>query len=113
MQTIVELPGYLRRAESLLNAEERQEFITFLAANPKAGVLIQGTGGIRKIRWSRGASGKSGGVRVIYFYHNSMLPTFLLTIYGKGEKDNLTPAERNTLRTAVETLVKTYEGKTR
>ena len=111
MQTIVELPGYLRRAESLLTAEERQEFINFLAANPKAGVLIQGTGGIRKIRWSRGASGKSGGVRVIYFYHNPALPTFLLTVYGKGEKDNLTPAERNTLRAVVETLVKTYEGK--
>ena len=113
MQTIVELPTYKRRAESLLTTEERQEFITFLATNPKAGVLIQGTGGIRRIRWSRGASGKSGGVRVIYFYHNPTLPTFLLTVYGKGEKDNLTPAERNTLRTVVETLVKTYEGKTR
>ena len=50
-------------------------------------------------------------MRVIYFYHTPTLPTFLLTVYGKGEKDNLTPAARNTLRTVVETIVKTYEGK--
>ena len=48
MQTIVELPTYQRRAESLLTTEERQEFITFLATNPKAGVLIQGAGRGRK-----------------------------------------------------------------
>ena len=108
MQTIVELPGYQKRAEGLLSTEERQEIIEYLAATPSAGVLLQGTGGVRKVRWSRGASGKSGGVRVIYFYHNQAIPLFLLTVYSKGERDNLTKEERNALKGLTDTLVKTY-----
>ena len=66
MLTIAELPEYIRRAEKLLSASERSEIINYLAPLPKAGDLVEGTGGIRKLRWGRGAQGKSGGVRVIY-----------------------------------------------
>ena len=59
MQTIAEMPEYIRRAERLLSEVERQAVIDYLAAFPKAGIVIQGTGGIRKLRWGRQSSGKS------------------------------------------------------
>ena len=59
--TVAEMPEYIRRAEELLSESERQDVIDYVAANPKAGDLIQGTGGIRKLRWGRSGRGKSGG----------------------------------------------------
>lgn len=61
MITIVEVPEYIRQAEKLLTVEERQDILNYLAAHPKFGDLIEGTGGIRKLRWGRGGRGKSGG----------------------------------------------------
>ena len=74
MLTIAELPEYIRRAEKLMSATERQDIVNYLAAHPKAGDLMEGTGGIRKLRWGRGAQGKSGGVRVIYYFHSDLMP---------------------------------------
>lgn len=72
---------------------------------------MQGTGGIRKLRWAAQGKGKSGGVRVIYYYHNETIPLFLLTVFGKGEKANLSKAERNDLAKFTMTLVKHYGEK--
>ncbi|MBL1431989.1 MAG: type II toxin-antitoxin system RelE/ParE family toxin [Gammaproteobacteria bacterium] len=58
---------------------------------------MQGTGDIRKLRWSTQGKGKSGGVRVIYYHHHQSIPLFLLTVFGKGEKANLSKSERNEL----------------
>ena len=110
MQTIVELPEFQRRAKSVLSENERQGIINYLAAHPQAGVLLQGTGGIRKFRWASGNQGKSGGVRVIYYYHNDLVPLFLLSIFAKKEKSNLSKAERNNLAKLVKYLVKNYGG---
>ncbi|WP_265306516.1 type II toxin-antitoxin system RelE/ParE family toxin [Verminephrobacter eiseniae] len=57
----------------------------------------EGTSGVRKLRWRRGGQGKSGGVRVIYYYHDDLMPLYLLTLFAKGDKANLTKAERNDL----------------
>jgi hypothetical protein len=67
--------------------------------------LIVGTGGIRKLRWGRSNSGKSGGVRIIYYFHDERIPLFLLSIFGKGEKVNLSKSERNSLASLVDILV--------
>lgn len=67
---------------------------------------MRGTGGIRKLRWSRSGRGKSGGVRVIYYFHSERIPLYLLTLFGKNEQENLTAAERNQLAGLVELLVK-------
>jgi hypothetical protein len=88
--TIAETNEYASRANSLLNKEEQQNIISYLSAHPKVGDLIQGTGGIRKIRWARQGMGKRSGVRIIYYYHSEMMPLYLLTVFGKGEKSNLT-----------------------
>lgn len=110
MQTIVELPEFLRRATGLLSEEEKASIINYLAFHPQSGDLMQGTGGIRKLRWSAQGKGKSGGARVIYYYHNGTMPLFLLTVFGQGEKANLSKSERNELAKFTNLLRKHYGG---
>ena len=111
MQTIVELPEYIRRASSLLNDSEKQGVINYLASHPQAGSVLQGTGGIRKFRWASGNRGKSSGVRVIYYVQNNSIPLFLLTLFGKNERTNLSKSERNELAKFVNLLAKNYGEK--
>lgn len=101
---VAEMPEYIRHVTRLLSQSERNDIVDYVAANPKAGDLIQGTGGIRKLRWARGGKGKSGGVRVIYYFHSEVLPLYLLTAFGKGEKADLSQAERNELAKLVRVL---------
>ena len=102
--TVAEVPEYLRRSKGLLSADEREEVVAYLAANPAAGDLIRETGGVRKLRWARGGRGKSGGVRVIYYYHSDRIPLYLLTIFAKGERANLSAEERHELGQLTTTL---------
>ena len=107
LTTITELPEYIKRAEALLTEQERKAVIDYLAEHPKAGDLMEGTGGIRKLRWSRGSKGKSGGVRAIYYYHDERIPLYLLTLFGKNERANLSKSDRNALSNLVSILVDT------
>ncbi|MFT0531739.1 type II toxin-antitoxin system RelE/ParE family toxin [Castellaniella hirudinis] len=95
----------------ILSAEERQDLIDYLAEHPKAGDVMEGTGGVRKLRWRRGGQGKSGGVRIVYYYHDDLMPLYLLTIFAKGDKANLTEAERNELAGLVDVLVNIWKGR--
>jgi hypothetical protein len=107
--TVAETPEYIRCAGKLLPDAERIEVLEYLAANPKAGDLMRGTGGVRKLRWARGGRGKSGGVRVIYYFHSDVMPLYLLTVFGKNERSNLSKAERNDLAGLVRVLKVTME----
>ena len=102
--TVAETPEYVRCADRLLSAADRMDVVAYLAANPKVGDLMQGTGGVRKLRWARRGRGKSGGVRVIYYFHSEAMPLYLLTVFGKNEKANLSKAERNDLADLVRML---------
>ena len=97
LTTITELPEYIRRANTLLSEAERKAVIDYLAAHPLNGDIMEGAGGIRKLRWASGGKGKSGGVRIIYYYHDPRIPLYLLTVFGKNEKSNVTKSERNEL----------------
>jgi hypothetical protein len=108
VNTVIELPEFIRRAVKLLKENERESIISYLAAHPAAGDIMRGTGGIRKLRWRRGGKGKSGGVRVIYYFHDDRYPLFLITVFGKSEKANLTKAERNELSKLTRILIDTY-----
>jgi hypothetical protein len=108
MLTIAELPEYIRRAEKLMSSAERLDIVNYLTSHPKAGDLMEGTGGVRKLRWGRGAKGKSGGVRVIYYVHSDAMPLYLLTLFAKNEKANINKAERNELAELVELLVQIW-----
>jgi mRNA-degrading endonuclease RelE of RelBE toxin-antitoxin system len=105
---VVETPFFLRKAAGLLDEEERSRLITFVGANPDVGDVIPETGGVRKLRWSLHGRGKSGGVRVIYYFHSEAFPLFLLTVYAKNQKANLTKAERNDFKKLLPLLVKSY-----
>ena len=73
MQTIVELPEFRKKSEKLLTDSERESVVNYLAAHPASGNIMQGTGGIRKLRWATQGKGKSGGVRVIYYFHDEFI----------------------------------------
>ena len=105
MITIAEVPEYIRQAEKILTEVERRDVLNYLAAHPKVGDLIEGTGGIRKLRWGRSGRGKSGGVRVIYYYHSELMPLYLLTLFAKNKQGNLSKAERNELAKLVDISV--------
>ena len=104
MQTVVETSYYLRRASKLLTDGQRSEIVDLVASKPDIGDVMEGTGGVRKVRVALPGSGKSGGVRVIYYFHSEALPVYLFDVFSKSEKDNLTKAERNALRQVVETI---------
>lgn len=108
--TVAELPEFIRCCAKLLSDDERMELVDYLAGRPRAGVLIQGTGGIRKLRWARGGRGKSAGARVIYYFHSDLMPLYLLTIFGKNEKADLSKAERNELAGLVDVLKRNAGG---
>jgi hypothetical protein len=106
--TVAELPEYLRTAGKLLTEADRRAIVDHLAAHPAAGALIEGTGGVRKLRWARPGMGKSGGVRVIYYFHSGAMPLYLLAMFAKNERANLSKAERNALAGLVGVLVEIW-----
>ena len=99
MQTVIETPGFLRDAKRAgLTEAERTAIVTHLAGRPDAGAEIPGSGGARKVRFAGRGRGKSGGYRVVTFYSGETVPVFLLNVFAKGERVDLSPAERNVLK---------------
>jgi len=94
----IESAVFTRQVRELLTDEEYADLQWHLAAFPMAGTVIQGTGGLRKIRWSCRGSGKRGGMRVIYFHAVSASQIRLLLVYRKGVKDDLSSAQKRILR---------------
>jgi hypothetical protein len=105
MQTVIETESYLRDAkDAKMSEEERTAAVDLVAADPEAGDVMQGTGGVRKARLAGRGKGKSGGYRIVWYFGGGDIPVFLLTVFGKDEKANLTQGERNALRSFVGTL---------
>lgn len=90
MHTIIETPLFSKLWPRYWLEEERGAFAAFLSENPEAGDVIPGAGGLRKVRWSRAGSGKSSGVRVIYFTRNAAGEIVLLLLYAKSERNSMT-----------------------
>ena len=97
MRSIAETSIFIRRADALLNREDRASLISTLATNPLAGDLVPGLGGIRKLRFAPAGRGKSGAFRVIHYYAGVNLPVLALLIYAKNEQDNISPDQRQAL----------------
>jgi hypothetical protein len=111
--TVVETAEFLKCTNKLLTNDERADIVTFLAINPDSGDVIPQTGGVRKLRWMRQGTGKRGGVRVIYYFHNETVPLFLLSAYAKNQKVDLTVAERNEMRALIPLIVSGYRRRRR
>lgn len=89
MVTFVESPIFTRHVNDYFAEGEYAEFQQYLAANPDSGDLVQGSGGVRKVRWQRKGTGKSGGVRVLYFVRTTAGEIWLLLIYSKSATDSI------------------------
>lgn len=100
----VETSEFTKHLGSHMDDESYADLQAFLSAHPSAGDIIRGSGGIRKIRWRSKGRGKQGGVRVIYYWLVAEYRIYLLTLYGKGVKDDLTPAELSAWRKVVEEI---------
>lgn len=99
---IVETPIFTRLIKDLMNDDEYKELQEALISRPKVGDLIQGSGGLRKVRWSLEGRGKSGGVRAIYYWLSSDDHIRMIYVYPKGKQDNLSKDQIKQLRTIVE-----------
>jgi len=108
--TVVETWAFARQADEIWSDEERAAFIYFIAANPEAGAVIPGTGGIRKVRWSIEGRGKRGGARVIYFFYKRNAPIYLLMVYSKNIRENLSQQEKKQLRQEAAKIRRTIVG---
>jgi hypothetical protein len=105
--TVVELEEFQRRAKGLLSDAERTELIDAVAANPLLGVSLGG--GLRKWRFARSGGGKSGGYRVVhYFAPTGGGPVFLLTVFAKNEKADLSPREAEALAALTRTVAERH-----
>ena len=106
MHTVVETPSFLAAAkEAGITDSVRMQIVTVVSKDPGAGDLIQGTHGLRKLRHARPGGGKSGGFRVITYYHS---PVFLITAFGKNQRSDLSKAEANALGNLVKSMAENY-----
>ncbi len=98
----VETPIFTAQIVEALDDLSYRKLQLALLLRPEQGVLIQGSGGLRKLRWAGSGRGKRGGVRVIYFWHPDDEVFYMLYVYPKNEKSDLTPAQVRILRRLVE-----------
>ncbi|MGV8840822.1 MAG: type II toxin-antitoxin system RelE/ParE family toxin [Bauldia sp.] len=109
MHTVVETNAYLSDAKAAgMTDAERRLAVDTVAAQPDGGVVMQGTGGCRKVRIAGRGKGKSGGYRVVTVYGGKGMPVFLLAAFSKDDAANLTKSERNELAKLVAVLFNTY-----
>ena len=102
MLTVIESPIFQRLWPRYWDEDERGEFAAFIALDPEAGSVIRGSGGVRKVRWVREGTGKSGGVRIVYLTRNESGEVYLLTLYAKSESENIALSTLKEIRRALE-----------
>jgi hypothetical protein len=94
LHAVAELPQFIRDANAAgLSDGERAAIIHMIAANPRKGDVIRGSGGLRKVRFGGRAKGKSGGYRVITAYFGAEIPVYVIAILSKRERENFTAEE--------------------
>ena len=109
MHAVAELLGFAEDAEAAgMSAAELWRLIGRLVANPRAGDLIVGTGGARKVRMAGRGKGRSGGFRVISYFAGEDLPVFRVTVFAKGDRADLSAAERAEIKRELAHLASEY-----
>jgi hypothetical protein len=109
--SVVEFPGYRRRADELLDPDEQDAVVDLIAHDPTCGDLIPGTGGLRKVRIGLGTRGKRGGARVIYYFYNPDHPVLLLALYAKNEKVDLSERDKRAYIALVKEITASWQRK--
>jgi hypothetical protein len=109
MHTVIETADYLQDAKDAgLSVEEMVAIIEIISSDPKAGDVMVGTGGARKLRFGVGGTGKRGGVRTVHYFGGDDVPVFMLAVIKKGDRDNLSKAECNALRKELQGIADAY-----
>jgi hypothetical protein len=109
--TVVETRAFSLEAARCMSDEERRQAIDMIALNLECGVRLSGGGGLRKVRFGIGGRGKRGGVRIVYFFKRPDVPIFLLTVFAKNEKADLSPRELAQIAKAAQALAQAYGAK--
>ena len=109
--SVIEFAAYRRRTGELLTSEQQEAVVDLIAYEPTCGDVIPGTGGLRKVRIGRSGSGKRGGARVIYYFHDEGMPILLLALYAKNEKGDLSMREKRELAALVQEVVTQWKGR--
>ena len=110
-RTFIILPEFDKNWKSMgLSDEDLRRLENLILQNPEAGALMQGTGGLRKLRFALDNRGKSGSARVCYVDFIIQETVFLITAYPKNEKEKLSKAERNTIHKLIEALEHTLRS---
>ena len=102
--TVAETSSFSRSAARIWSEAELAELVEYVAHNPETGDVIQGTGGVRKLRCGASGVGKRGGARVIYFYYHPGCPLYLLLAYVKSQATDLTPEEKKAVAAFASTI---------
>lgn len=103
----VYVPHFEKKWSSLnLNDESLRLLENYIMENPDAADVMQGTGGLRKLRWALPYSGKSGGIRILYVDFVCFEKIYMIDLFSKGQKSNLSPAERNAVKQVIQQLEK-------
>jgi len=102
MYTVIETPVYISKVNGILTDDEREAFAVFIANNPKAGAVVRGSGGVRKVRWAQKGRGKSGGARVIYYNRLDDGAIWLLTLYAKGDRSTIPAHELRLIKEVID-----------
>ena len=109
MHSVLQTPEFLSDAKYVgMSEEEQDQIVNYLSTHPTAGDVIKGTNGARKIRFAGRGKGKSGGYRVITFYGGDDIPIFLLNIFSKGDRVDLSQADRNALGKILNAITDAY-----
>ena len=108
--TIAETRAFTAQAKGLLDDDEIADLKVELSIAPFAGAVMEGTGGVRKHRIGFDGRGKRSGARVIYYFHDREMPIYLLAIYAKSEKIDLSDVEKAAMRKLVKELVRAYRA---
>ena len=112
MHVVCETSIFVRQAEKLFTPEELQDVINLLAANPASGVMIPGTGGVRKVRVPAKGQGKRSGARVIYYWFSDEAPVYALLAYGKGSTTDMTADEKKMVSALAAAIKSDMKGQT-
>ena len=100
--TVIETPVYAGKVKRILTDDEREAFAVFVSQNPKAGRVVRGSGGVRKVRWAQTGSGKSGGIRVVYYNRLENGEIWLLTLYAKSDKSSIPAHELRMIKEVID-----------
>ena len=108
--SVVETGSYLSKARKVMSKSEMETVVSMISASPMAGDVIQGTGGLKKLRIPLQGRGKRGGGRVVYWYYNEGYPAILLWVFAKNEADDLSPSQKRQLISASEAFTRQFRS---